>query len=100
MPMNVLSAALVFTLLRGAPAAPQSGAREPPAQPPEAPAKAKKADKKPKSAFRLGDDHPERLDLVDAGIGGIERARDLVEADLAFDRGLQIAAERVGACPP
>lgn len=57
MPMNVVSAALVFTLLRGAPAAPPHGAREPPPQQPEAPAK--KADKKPKSVFRLGDDHPE-----------------------------------------
>ena len=59
--MTFASAAVVFTLLRGATAAPPPASREPPAQQPEAPPKKadKKADKKPKSAFRLGDDHPE-----------------------------------------
>ena len=30
-----------------------------------------------------GSDDAERLDLVDAGVGGVERARDRVEPDLA-----------------
>ena len=33
----------------------------------------------------LGNDDAQRLDLVDAGVGGVKRARDRVEADLAVD---------------
>ena len=50
-----------------------------------------------------GNDHAHRLNLVDAGIGGIERARNRIEADLAFDLALQLPAERAvvqhGAAP-
>ena len=43
-------------------------------------------------------DDAERLDLIDAGVGGVERARDRVEADLAgdllFELALQVQAQR------
>ena len=35
------------------------------------------------------DDDAQRLDLIDAGVGGIERARDGIEADFAFDAALR-----------
>ena len=44
---------------------------------------------------RLHDHDAERLNLVDARVGRIQRARDGVEADFAFDRGLEIAPQRV-----
>ena len=44
---------------------------------------------------RLHDHDAERLDLVDAGVGRIQRARDPVEADFALDRGFEIAPQRV-----
>ena len=42
---------------------------------------------------RAHDGHAERLDPVDAGVGRVERARDRVEADLALEAGLEIAAQ-------
>ena len=45
---------------------------------------------------RFRDDDAERLDLIDAGVGGVERARHRVEADLAGDLRLEIAAEGAG----
>ena len=42
-----------------------------------------------------GDHHAQRLDLVDAGVGGIERAGDGVEADLAFDGAFELAPQSV-----
>ena len=47
------------------------------------------------SVARLHDDDAERLDLVDAGVGGIERARDLVEADFALEARFERAPEAV-----
>ena len=44
---------------------------------------------------RPRDDDPERLDLVDARVGGVERPRDRVEADLARDVLFKAAAEGV-----
>ena len=44
---------------------------------------------------RLHDHDAERRDLVDARVGRIQRPRDPVEADFAFDRGLEIAPQRV-----
>ena len=43
----------------------------------------------------FGDHYPKRLDLIDAGVGGVERARDRVEAHFAFDFGFELAAHRV-----
>ena len=34
----------------------------------------------------FGDHHTERLDLVDAGVGGVEEPGEVIEADLALDR--------------
>ena len=45
---------------------------------------------------RARDDDAERLDLIDAGVGGIERARDGIESDFAFDRALKVEPESVG----
>ena len=42
---------------------------------------------------RLGDDDADRLDLIDARIGGVERARDLVEPDFAFKARLERAPQ-------
>ena len=42
----------------------------------------------------LGNDDAQRLDLVDAGVGGVKRARNLVEADLAVDGGFELALQR------
>ena len=42
---------------------------------------------------RLRDDDAERLNLVDAGVGGVQRARDRVEADLALELGVELAAK-------
>ena len=44
---------------------------------------------------RLDHHHAERLDLIDAGIGGIERTGDRVEPHLALDLALELAPERV-----
>ena len=44
--------------------------------------------------LRLDDDDAGRLDLVDAGVGGVERAGDLVETDFALDLRFEIAPER------
>ena len=44
---------------------------------------------------RARHDHAERLDLVDAGVGRVERARDRVEADLALEGGFEIASQGV-----
>ena len=41
---------------------------------------------------RSRDDDAERLDLVDAGVGRVQRARDLVEADFAVDGRLRARA--------
>src|SRR5690606_3282407 len=41
--------------------------------------------------------HAEGLDLVDTGVGGVERPRDGIEADLAIHPGLQLAPQRRGA---
>ena len=46
---------------------------------------------------RSRDDDAERLDLVDAGVGRIERARDLVEADFAVDRRFELALQATGS---
>ena len=43
---------------------------------------------------RPRDDHAERLDLIDAGVGGVERARDAIEAHLAVDRAFEVALQR------
>ena len=43
----------------------------------------------------LDEDDARRRDLVDAGVRCIERARDGVEAHLALDLALQLAAKRV-----
>src|SRR5580698_1885142 len=43
-----------------------------------------------------GNDYACRLDLIDARIGGIKRARNRIEADFAFNLALQLPAERVG----
>ena len=48
----------------------------------------------------LGDHHAERLDLVDAGVGGIERAGDRVEADFAFDASFPVRAAKRMHRPP
>ena len=37
----------------------------------------------------LGNHHAQRPDLIDAGVGGIERAGDRVEADFALDLALR-----------
>ena len=42
------------------------------------------------------DNDPGRLDLIDAGVGGVEGASEGVEADVALDRGLQIAPQPLG----
>ena len=42
---------------------------------------------------RADDGHPERLDLVDAGVGGVQRARHRVEADLADEPRFEIGPE-------
>ncbi len=42
---------------------------------------------------RFHDDDAHRLDPVHAGIGGVERTRDLVEPHFALDDGVQIAAQ-------
>ena len=46
-----------------------------------------------RSSRDRGSDDAERLDLVDAGVGGVERARDGVEADLAGDLVAERAAQ-------
>ena len=38
---------------------------------------------------RLGNHHADGLDLIDAGVGGVERAGDGVEADFAGDAALE-----------
>ena len=45
---------------------------------------------------RLRDHDADRLDLIDAGVGGIECAGDAVEPHLALDGGFQLRAQRVG----
>jgi hypothetical protein len=42
---------------------------------------------------RARDDHAKRLDLVDAGVGGVQRPRERVEPDLTFDRRFEVALE-------
>ena len=44
---------------------------------------------------RLDHHHAERLDLIHAGIGGIERTGDGVEPHLALDVALELALDRV-----
>ena len=45
---------------------------------------------------RLGNHHARGLDLIDARVGGIERARNGVEADFAFDAAVsQLAIDSV-----
>ena len=41
------------------------------------------------SSVDFGNDHADRLDLVVGGVGGVEHARDGVEADLASDAALR-----------
>ena len=45
---------------------------------------------------RLRDHDAGRLNLVDAGVGRIQRARDGVEPHFAVDRALELATERGG----
>jgi hypothetical protein len=45
---------------------------------------------------RSRDDEAERLDLIDARVGGVERTRDPIEPDLARDRLLEIALKGGG----
>src|SRR5215204_562746 len=42
---------------------------------------------------RAWDNYADRFDLIDAGVGGVERARDLVEMNLARELGGQGALE-------
>ena len=42
---------------------------------------------------RARNDDAERLDLVDAGVGRVQRARHLVEANFAVDRGFELALQ-------
>ena len=44
----------------------------------------------------LGNHHAQRPDLVDAGVGGIERAGDCVEADFALDLALEFVLQSRG----
>ena len=44
----------------------------------------------------LGNHHAQRPDLVDAGVGGIQRAGDGVEADLALDLALELILKSGG----
>ena len=46
--------------------------------------------------LRPRNDDPDRLELIDAGVGGVERARDRVEADFAGHARFEGAPERVG----
>src|SRR5204862_540430 len=41
------------------------------------------------------DDNAERFNLVDAGVGGIEAARDAVESDFPVDPALELASKSV-----
>jgi hypothetical protein len=43
-----------------------------------------------------GDDDSHRVNLIDAGVGGIERARYGIEADFAFDTRFEFTAQRRG----
>ena len=47
-----------------------------------------------RSVARLRKHDAERLNLVDAGVGRVERARDGVEPHLAIDRAFELAPER------
>ena len=42
-----------------------------------------------------GQDDSQRLNLIDAGVGGIQRARDLIEPDLARDPMHEVTPQRV-----
>ena len=44
---------------------------------------------------RPHNDHAERLDLVDACVGRIERTRDLVESNLAVETRFEVPLQRV-----
>ena len=37
--------------------------------------------------------HPQRLDLIDARVGGVERPREAIETDLAVDGGFELALQ-------
>ena len=41
------------------------------------------------------DDNAARLDLIDAGVGRIQRARRGIEADLAVEHGAEVALQEV-----
>src|SRR5262249_46499645 len=43
--------------------------------------------------FSLRNDDAERFDLIDAGVGGVERPRDAVESYFALDRVLELETE-------
>jgi hypothetical protein len=42
---------------------------------------------------RAGHDDADRLDLVNAGVGGVQRARNAIEPDLALDVLLELALQ-------
>ncbi len=48
-----------------------------------------------------GNDEPERFDLIDAGVGGVERARDPIETDLAAYPCLEVETQHasIGILP-
>jgi len=46
-----------------------------------------------------GHDHAERFDLIDAGVGGIKRASDAIEADFAGNRSAKRTLEAGGIDP-
>src|SRR5262249_45987178 len=44
----------------------------------------------------FGHDYTQGLDLIDAGVGGVERAGDLVEAHFPFDAAFEVATHGFG----
>ena len=44
---------------------------------------------------RPRNDHAERIDSVDAGVGGVQRARDSIEPHLAFDLLFELDSESI-----
>ena len=47
---------------------------------------------------RAREDHAQRLDLIDAGVGRVERARDAIEPHLTVDGGFKFALEGYHRC--